>query len=272
MQQKIMSEKQEEHEMTTVKIDWHFLGKIKELGNNGQCLPFETKCDHKGHEIVQPLSGIYVWLLPEKNKKTIFYVGKSNDIWKRLETEITGFLGGAWHCYEMPEENFTEFVLKTCYDVNNHEELPGSCYNGVQSKHYSPNKQQLGCISALLDEKRMDWAKKMLQIMEIAVAIPRPETMLVKLEEIESAIPRSETMLVKLEEIESAIILGLRKQFRNKPGLNIMKNPIPNHIENLWFGGISRRPVSVNKLSHAGPGIREIPPEILMIKNCADWS
>lgn len=239
--------------MTTVKIDWHFLGKIKDLGNNGQCLPFETKCDHKGHEIVQPLSGIYVWLLPEKNKKTIFYVGKSNDIWKRLETEITGFLGGAWHCYEMPEENFTEFVLKTCYDVNNHEELPGSCYNGVQSKHYSPNKQQLGCISALLDEKRMDWAKKMLQIMEIAVAIPRPET-----------------MLVKLEEIESAIILGLRKQFRNKL---MNDHPIPNHIENLLFGGISRSPVSFDalSLSHAGPGMSEIPPEIPMIVNSADW-
>lgn len=67
-----MSEKQEEHEMTTVEIDWHFLGKIKDLGNRGQCLPFKTKSDHRGHEIVQPLSGIYVWLLPEKNKKQFF--------------------------------------------------------------------------------------------------------------------------------------------------------------------------------------------------------
>lgn len=154
----------------------------------------------------------------------------------------------------MPAENFTEFVLKTCYDVNNHEELPGICYNGVQSKHYSPNKQQLGCISALLDEKRMDWVKKMLQIMEIAIAIPRP-----------TAMP------VKLEEIESAIILGLRKKFRNKIGLS-MTYAIPSYIENLWFGGISRRNVSFDALYHAGAGMSELPPEIPMIVNRDDWS
>lgn len=254
MQQKIMSEKQEEHEMTIVEIDWHFLGKIKDLGNRGQCLPFETKPDHRGHEIVQPLSGIYVWLLPEKNKKTIFYVGKSNDIWKRLENEITGLLGGAWHCYELPGENSTEFVWKSCYDVKNKKVLSENCYNGIQGKHYSPNKQQLGCISALLDEKRIDWAKKMLQIMEIAIAIPSP-----------TAMP------VKLEEIESAIILGLRKKFRNKIGLS-MTYAIPSYIENLWFGGISRRNVSFDALYHAGAGISELPPEIPVIVNRDDWS
>jgi len=235
-------------------LNWHFLGKVSELGDNKQKF-FKTKKNKNNKEIVDPIPGVYVWMLPDedkKQKKTVYYVGESKNIWKRLEQEIIDLLGGAWLAYRLPKSNFTNFVFNTFYDKKNKKPINENGYCGIKENHYSPNRGQIGCIGALLNKNRIEWAMTMLNVLEIAIA------------KITTEVDGKEMLIddnASLKEIEAAIIIGLRKGF--KEGEKITDG-IPNNIENTLFGGISSYPKNDLNIEHRGD-VGSLPDEITKI-------
>ena len=223
-----------------VTLNWEHLGRINDLGKDYEKpFPFPTKQGRKGL-YVKDVRGIYVWILPEKdNKNTVFYVGQSEHIWKRLEQEIIDLLGGAWNSYELPGNGFTDF-LKITYCKGTSEINNDNCYCGVKDRHYSPNRGQISCIAALLDGKRIKWAMDMLNVLEIAIA------------------PLSDVKI--LEEIETALISNLRR--------NAKIDQYPSFIQTAFFGGISKKPDPEKELKivHAGD-IGKMPGEIIKVSS-----
>lgn len=225
----------------TYKLYWNDLGKIKELGNTSKHTIFTPDANKNGKDIVKVIPGIYVWLLPDEDQeKTVYYLGESKNIWKRLEQEIIDLLGGAWNAYQLPQSNFTNFVLNTYYDEKKGCPIKYNCYSGVGDKHYSPNRGKTSCISALLDNRRIEWAKNMLDVMEIAIATITTMT--------DDGVEKTINEATSLKEIEAAIIFYLRQNF--KKSVNIEK--IPNNIETALFGAISAYPKNKLIIEHKG--------------------
>jgi len=161
------------------------------------------------------------------------------NIWKRLEQEVIDLLGGAWPSYELPESNFTDFVLNIYYDLNNQRPRKGNCYCGVKDKHYSPNRGLINCISELVKDNRLDWARDMLAKLEIAIAT-------VTINDDKNKIKDPKT----LQEIEAAIIYGLRQKL--KDDYKITKD-LPSNVETVFYGGISRSPKGKTfEIAHEG--------------------
>jgi len=107
-----------------VKLEWHYLGELNKLKLGDKSLfTFDTE----GKQI-KPFPGIYVWIWEGGKENYVHYVGQSKDIWKRLETEVSALIGGAWLAYNLkPKTNLYELKKKIFLTEPNTE----NCYSGV---------------------------------------------------------------------------------------------------------------------------------------------
>ncbi len=219
----------------TIKLEWHYLGELKEL-KSGDKSPFTF--DTEGKKI-KPFPGIYVWIWKGEKRKYVHYVGQAQDIWKRLEDEVSALLGGAWMQYKL-EPNSDLYEIKKKISLGGLK--TGNFYCGVRNEHYSPNRGKQDSISAMMDEKRIGWAWNMLDKMDVAVA---------KIEDKERRL-----------NVEAALIHGLRKHLREK--LNVT---VKGLIENVFFGRVTKEPTEVFDICHAGD-FKQLPAELIEIKKC----
>ncbi|MFA5286127.1 MAG: hypothetical protein WC347_11070 [Smithellaceae bacterium] len=224
-----------------ITLHWHYLGEIEKFKDE---IPFPFESDGKK---IKPFPGIYVWIWGGKTgDKYVHYIGQSKDIWKRLETEVSGFIGGAWVAYNLePGSNLYEVKKKIFLKEPSYcEVIEANCYCGVSGAHYSPNRGKKDSISAMVNDDRIRWASNMLKDMYIAVA---------KIEDDDQ-----ENQEKKRLYVEAALIHGLRKHLK-------LSDKIPRYILDVFFGRVTKEPTEAFNICHDGD-FKQLPEELTKIK------
>ncbi len=232
-----------------VTLNWKYLGKIND--NDFQIKAkqiLQTELINK-REVVSPVSGIYVWIMPEinKNKKIVVYVGESTTIWKRLEQEIIDLLGGAWSSFDLSKLNYDYRGFLRRVFLKDDGTVAERQYGISKEKdYYIPNRGQIDCMSALVDKDRIKWAQDMLDKMEFAIAIVNDD------------FGDKKRFKEKLRDIEATIIMGLIKQAD-------YLSDTSKSIKSAFFGNASQNPKGIITIKHEGDRDK-MPEEIIYPK------
>jgi len=215
-----------------ITLHWHYLGEIEKFKDE---IPFPFESDGKK---IKPFPGIYVWIWKGEKRKYVHYVGQAQDIWKRLEDEVSGLLGGAWMQYKLePNSDLYEIKMK----ITSGGLQTGNFYCGVGKEYYSPNRGKKDSISAIMNKDRIAWASYMLECMDIAVA-------------------KIEDKKCRLN-VEAALIHGLRKYLRENKNVKVK-----GRIEDVFFGH-ANKPTKEFNICHAGDAgdVEKLPEELKKI-------